>query len=94
MAETDPDTTGPAADMGKAEALATESGALTRGRFTLIGTAGTDELRRALVMTRQGDIVQVRVGDTLGGARIDAIAADRVLMTRNGRQEVLDMPQG
>ena len=102
MADTDPDTAsdtvvdtgGPSPDMAKAEELATEPGALVRGRFTLIGTMGTDDLRRALVMTRGGDVVQVGVGDNLGGARVDAIAPDHLLMSRNGRRQVLEMPRG
>ena len=90
----DTGTGGAAPDMATAEQLATEPGALVRGRFMLIGTMGTDDLRRALVMTRGGDVVQVGVGDTLGGARVDAIAPDHLLMSRNGRSEVLQMPRG
>lgn len=81
-------------DMAQTEHLATEPGALVRGRFTLIGAMGTDDLRRALVMTRGGDVVQVGVGDDLGGSRVDAIAPDHLLMSRNGRSRMLQMPQG
>ena len=84
----------PFADPAQVGQLATEPGALVRGRFTLIGTMGTDDLRRALVMTRQGDVVQVGVGDDLGGSRVDAIAPDHLRMNRNGRSQVLRMPQG
>ena len=90
----DTGTGGVVPDMATTEQLATQTGALVRGRFTLVGTMGTDDLRRALVMTRGGDVVQVGVGDNLGGARVDAIALDRLLMSRNGRSHVLQMPQG
>jgi type II secretory pathway component PulC len=80
--------------MAKTEQLATEPGVLVRGRFTLIGTMGTDDLPRALVMMRGGNVVQVGVGDNLGGARVDAISPDHLLMSRNGRSEVLQMPRG
>lgn len=87
MAEDTPDTT-------KAEALATENGQLNTGALSLIGTMGTDELRRALVRFPNGRIEKVTVGDKLRGRRIDAIEPDRVLMSRNGQQSVLQMPQG
>ncbi|MFY9211651.1 MAG: hypothetical protein WAO69_11030 [Aestuariivita sp.] len=87
MAEQDPDTT-------KAEALATQTGALSMRKLSLIGTMGTDSLRRALVRLPDGRIEQVEVGDTLQGQRIDAIEPERLLMSRNGRQRILSMPHG
>jgi hypothetical protein len=94
MADTEPATDGPAPDMTKAEDLATTEGALTLGRFTLIGTTGTDELRRALVLTRGGQILNLSVGDKLDGGQVVAIAPDRLMLNRNGRQIVLEMPRG
>ncbi|TNF62476.1 MAG: hypothetical protein EP307_06840 [Rhodobacteraceae bacterium] len=94
MADTEPATEGPAPDMARAEALATTEGALTLGRFTLIGTTGTDALRRALVLTRGGKVLTLGVGDRLDGGQVVAIAPDRLMLDRNGRQVVLEMPQG
>ena len=81
-------------DTATAESLATEDSVLDTRSLSLIGTMGTDSLRRALVRFPNGRIEQVTVGDTLRGQRIDAIEPDRLLMSRNGRQSILEMPQG
>lgn len=77
-----------------AENWATQPRALRLRELSLIGTAGTDTSRRALVRMPNGAIETVTVGDILRGRRVDAIEADRVLMSRNGRQSILAMPQG
>ncbi len=87
MAEDSPDTT-------RAEALATEAGALDLNMLSLIGTMGTDEDRRALVRLPTGRFQTIAVGDMLRGRRVDAIEPGRLLMSRNGHQSVLEMPRG
>jgi len=82
----------PAADA--AQDFATEDGVLPLGRMSLIGTMGTDTVRRALIRLPSGRIERVGVGDTLRGRRIDAIEPERVLLSRNGRQSVLEMHHG
>ncbi len=77
-----------------AEAHATETDVLPLSQMTLIGTIGTDTLRRALIRLPGGRIQRVKVGDTLRGRRIDAIEPDRLLMSRAGQQTILAMPQG
>jgi len=84
----------PKTDIATAETFATEEGLLQMGQIALIGTMGTDLSRRALVRLPSGSIRTVTVGDTLRGRRIDAITPDRLLMSRNGQQTVLEMPQG
>ena len=81
-------------DTATAESLATEDSVLDTRSLSLIGTMGTDSLRRALVRFPNGRIEQVTVGDMLRGQRIDAIEPERLLMSRNGRQSILEMPQG
>ena len=81
-------------DTAKAESLATEEGLLPLGEMSLIGTMGTDTLRRALIRLPGGKIRQVGVGDRLRGQHIDAIEPERLLMSRNGRQSILAMPRG
>lgn len=87
MAENPPDTT-------QAQALATQSDVLDLNTLSLIGTMGTEEAPRALVRLPSGRIEKVAVGDTLRGRRIDAIEPERMLLSRNGTQSVLEMPQG
>lgn len=87
MAETKPNT-------AAAEAHATKEGLLDTNQMALIGTMGTEIARRALIRLPSGRIRQVTVGDTLRGRRIDAIQTDRLFMSRNGQQSILEMPQG
>lgn len=77
-----------------AATLATQKSLLPLREMTLIGTMGTDNNRRALIRLPDGTISHVSIGDTLRGRRIDAIGPDRLLMSRNGRQQVLSLPSG
>lgn len=77
-----------------AETFATQEGRLQMGQIALIGTMGTDIARRALIRFPSGSIRKVTVGDRLRGRRIDAIGPDRLLMSRNGQQTILEMPKG
>ena len=77
-----------------AEHFATEIGLLPLGQMALIGTMGTELSRRALIRLPSGSIRKVAVGDVLRGSRIDAIEPERLLMSRNGHQTILEMPQG
>jgi hypothetical protein len=82
------------AEPTEAERLATQENALNLGRIALIGTMGTESDPQALVRLPGGRITRVAVGDELDGKRVDAIEAERLLMSRNGRQSVLEMPSG
>ena len=73
--------------------MVTQDGVLDTRTLSLIGTMGTDTLRGALVRFPNGRIEKVTVGDNLRGNRIDAIEPERLLMSRNGRQSILEMPQ-
>ena len=77
-----------------AENFATEKGLLPLGQMALIGTIGTKVSRRALIRLPSGSIRKVSVGDVLRGSRIDAIEPERLLMSRNGHQTILEMPRG
>lgn len=84
----------PQTNLTAAETFATEQGLLDTNQMALIGTMGTEMARRALIRLPSGSIRQVTVGDTLRGRRVDAIEPDRLMMSRNGQQTILEMPKG
>lgn len=84
----------PQTNFTAAETFATEQGLLDTNQMALIGTMGTEMARRALIRLPSGSIRQVTVGDTLRGRRVDAIEPDRLMMSRNGQQTILEMPKG
>ncbi|WP_299687075.1 pilus assembly protein PilP [uncultured Tateyamaria sp.] len=73
--------------------FATERRALPLRQLALIGVAGTDDARRALLRTPAGQIRQVQVGDVLRQGTVMAIAADAITFAgTSGRTTVLQMP--
>lgn len=73
---------------------ATVQNALNLRRINLIGVYGKPSNRRALVRLSNGRYQKVEVGDRLDGGRVAAIGASELQYTKNGRNVVLDMPDG
>ena len=73
---------------------ATVSNALNLRRINLIGVYGKPSSRRALVRLSNGRYQKVQVGDRLDGGRVAAIGESELRYSKNGRNVVLDMPDG
>ncbi|WP_299725234.1 pilus assembly protein PilP [uncultured Tateyamaria sp.] len=93
MSET-PDTENPetATNATTAE-LATQTGALPLNSLQLIGVAGTEDNRRALLRAGNGSIQTVQVGDNLRQGTVVAIADDAVILSSATGSRQLRMPQ-
>ncbi|KPQ06511.1 MAG: Type IV pilus biogenesis [Rhodobacteraceae bacterium HLUCCA12] len=68
---------------------ATQARAINLRRLNLVGVFGTPDSRRALVRLSNGQVVRVRVGDTLDGGQVAAIGDNELRYVKNGRNEVL-----
>ncbi|MCK0151073.1 hypothetical protein MWU54_13615 [Marivita sp. S6314] len=73
---------------------ATVKNAINLRRINLIGVYGKPSSRRALVRLSNGRYQKVAVGDRLDGGRVAAIGNSELRYTKNGRNVVLDMPDG
>ncbi|WP_292291311.1 hypothetical protein [Marivita sp.] len=73
---------------------ATLSNAINLRRINLIGVYGKPSSRRALVRLSNGRYQKVQVGDRLDGGRVAAIGESQLRYSKNGRNVVLDMPDG
>lgn len=73
---------------------ATVSNAINLRRINLIGVYGKPASRRALVRLSNGRYQKVQVGDRLDGGRVAAIGESQLRIAKNGRNMVLDMPDG
>ncbi|MFA8385481.1 MAG: hypothetical protein ACEPO2_07645 [Pelagibaca sp.] len=73
---------------------ATVTNALNLRRINLIGVYGKPSNRRALVRLSNGRYQKVEVGDRLDGGRVAAIGDSELRYSKNGRNVVLDMPDG
>ena len=73
---------------------ATVTNAINLRRINLIGVYGKPSNRRALVRLSNGRYQKVEVGDRLDGGRVAAIGTGELRYTKNGRNHVLDMPDG
>ncbi len=73
---------------------ATVSNAINLRRINLIGIYGKSSNRRALVRLSNGRYQKVKVGDRLDGGRVAAISESALQYSKNGRNVVLDMPDG
>lgn len=72
---------------------ATEADALPDApRPVLLGTYITPEGGRALIRTSRGELRQLRVGDRIGQARIDAIGTGRLDMMLLNQPHRLTIP--
>jgi type II secretory pathway component PulC len=63
-------------------------------RVALIGIFGSTQSPRALIRLPRGDTQAVTLGDRVAGSTVEAIGADRIVLSRMGRRETLWMPQG
>lgn len=72
--------------------LATQRKALPLRTLHLIGIAGSDEARRALLRTPAGQIRTVSRGDQLPQGTIIAIAHDRLILQTATGERLLTMP--
>jgi len=73
---------------------ATVSNAINLRRINLIGVYGKPTSRRALVRLSNGRYQKVQVGDRLDGGQVAAIGESQLRIAKNGRNVVLDMPDG
>ena len=73
---------------------ATVTNAINLRRINLIGVYGKPSNRRALVRLSNGRYQKVKVGDSLDGGRVAAIGDSELRYSKNGRNVVLDMPDG
>jgi hypothetical protein len=72
--------------------LATQE--VTLDRIALIGISGTQGAPRALIRLPRGATETVTIGDRIGGATVQAIGEDRLILSRRGARTVMQMPQG
>lgn len=73
---------------------ATVANAINLRQINLIGVYGKPSSRRALVRLSNGRYQKVQVGDRLDGGRVAAIGDSELRYSKNGRNVVLDMPDG
>ena len=73
---------------------ATVTNAINLRRINLIGVYGKPSNRRALVRLSNGRYQKVKVGDSLDGGRVAAIGDSELRYSKNGKNVVLDMPDG
>ncbi len=62
--------------------------------MNLIGVYGPSSERRALVRLSSGRYLKVQVGDRLDGGRVAAISESALRYVKNGRNIVMEMPEG
>lgn len=72
--------------------LATQRAALPLRQLQLLGVAGTEDARRALLRTPGGQTRTVRMGDSLRQGTVVAIGPDRLVLAGNLGQRVLTLP--
>lgn len=79
---------------GSVASHATNQDVIRLNRVNLIGVYGTQSSRRALIRLPSGRFVKVKVGDSVDGGRVSAIASDKLQYVKGGRQVVLTIPAG
>ncbi|APX11726.1 hypothetical protein [Tateyamaria omphalii] len=72
--------------------LATQRGALPLHNMQLLGIAGADNNRRALLRTAGGQTRTVQVGDSLRQGTVIAIGEDRIVLNGGMGQRTLTLP--
>ena len=60
----------------------------------VLGIFGRDANFTALIRTRNGETSRVQVGDRVNGGTVEAIGADRVVINRLGRAQVMKLLAG
>ncbi len=88
MADGQPATT------SKAQAAATETALLPLHEIALLGTFERKDSVHALIRTKRGAVAHVTLGDRVERREVVAIQSGRVILSRNGRTETLEMPRG
>lgn len=73
---------------------ATFVNALNLSKTSLIGVYGTPSKRYALIRSSTGRYKKVKVGDTLDGGKVVAIAQSELTYQKSGRTYTLSMPKG
>lgn len=73
---------------------ATVESVINLGEMNLIGVYGPSSERRALVRLSSGRYLKVQVGDRLDGGRVAAISENALRYVKNGRNIVMEMPEG
>lgn len=76
-----------------AEEAATQSDSFPLHETALLGTYERAEGSQALIRTRRGEIVTVRLGDKVERQQVAAINTGLVVLMRNGKVTNLTMPQ-
>lgn len=71
---------------------ATQKGALERGTLTLIGIAGGEESRRALILLASGRVVTAKMGERSTVGTVVGISESSVVLLRGGKELTLDLP--
>lgn len=71
--------------------LATQKSALPLRQLQLIGVAGTEQARRALLRLPNGKITTVQVGDHLRQGTVQAIAPDAIVLLSPQGTRTLNM---
>ena len=72
--------------------LATQTGLLPLRRLQLIGVAGPEDDRRALLRHANGQIETIRVGDTMRYGTVVAIDDDAVILQTASGTRTLHIP--
>ncbi|MEM6372959.1 MAG: hypothetical protein AAF727_09295 [Pseudomonadota bacterium] len=75
-------------------ALATQTGVMPRHSLQLIGTAGSEDDRRALLRGAGGAIETVRVGDTVRQGTVVAISDRSLILNTMTGTRTLSIPTG
>lgn len=59
----------------------------------LLGVFGTATAPRALIRLPKGETRTVSIGDRIARSTVAAITSDQLILSRNGRTQILRMPQ-
>lgn len=90
-----PATTRPSGPVpGGVAANATEENVIPLRQMSLLGVAGSSSDRRALIRLRNGNVITVRVGDSLDGGQVTSISSDAVNYIKRGTTYGIEMPRG
>lgn len=93
MSETKP-TSSAASSSATVAKQATQPDAVALNKTILIGVFGAGDDMSALVRLSSGSMRKVAVGDRLNWGRVSAIGKDRLMILRNGKNIVLELPAG
>ncbi len=72
---------------------ATTRDAINLRNINLLGVAGSDGRRTAIIRMPNGKIVTVKTGDKFSGYQVAAIGRNAIRLRKNGRDTVLEIPE-